>query len=75
MNKHNFYAVIIGSEILNGRRVDKHFEYVRNALLLRGHTLYATFIIKDDEESPDDEPWISHIPGVVDLTNRFPLSE
>ena len=50
MNKHNFYAVIIGSEILNGRRADKHFEYLKNALLLRGHTLYATFIIKDDEE-------------------------
>lgn len=46
----NFYAVIIGSEILNGRREDKHFTFVRNALLERGHLLFATFIIKDDTQ-------------------------
>ena len=28
----NFYAIIIGTEILNGRREDKHFEFVKNEL-------------------------------------------
>lgn len=50
MTTPNFYAVIIGSEILNGRREDKHFTFVRDALLERGHLLFATFIIKDDKE-------------------------
>jgi molybdopterin-biosynthesis enzyme MoeA-like protein len=50
MKKSNFYAVIIGSEILNGRREDKHFTFVRDALLQRGHLLFATFIIKDDSQ-------------------------
>lgn len=48
MKMPHFYAVIIGSEILNGRREDKHFLYVRNALLERGHTLYASLTVKDD---------------------------
>lgn len=48
MTTPNFYAVIIGSEILNGRREDKHFSFVRDTLLERGHLLFATFIIKDD---------------------------
>lgn len=48
MKTPHFYAVIIGSEILNGRREDKHFLYVRDALLRRGHTLFSSFIIKDD---------------------------
>jgi molybdopterin-biosynthesis enzyme MoeA-like protein len=45
----NFYAVIIGTEILNGRREDKHFEFLKNELLKYGHELFATFIIKDDK--------------------------
>lgn len=48
MKNPHFYAVIIGSEILNGRREDKHFLYIRDALLHRGHTLFSSFIIKDD---------------------------
>lgn len=48
MKTPHFYAVIIGSEILNGRREDKHFLYIRDALLRRGHTLFSSFIIKDD---------------------------
>lgn len=48
MKTPHFYAVIIGSEILNGRREDKHFLYIRDALLSRGHTLFSSFIIKDD---------------------------
>ncbi len=48
MKTPHFYAVIIGTEILNGRRIDKHFDFVRDALLHRGHVLFSTFIIKDD---------------------------
>lgn len=44
----NFYALIIGTEILNGRRQDKHFEFVKNELLKYGHELFASFIVKDD---------------------------
>lgn len=50
MKTPHFYAVIIGSEILNGRREDKHFTFIKNALLDRGHVLFSTFIIKDDKE-------------------------
>jgi molybdopterin-biosynthesis enzyme MoeA-like protein len=45
----NFYGCIIGSEILNGRREDKHFEFLKNELQKYGHELFASFIIKDDE--------------------------
>lgn len=50
MKTPHFYAVIIGSEILNGRREDKHFLYLRDALMQRGHTLFASYIIKDDHD-------------------------
>ena len=46
----NFYAVIIGTEILNGRREDKHFEFVKQELAKYGHELFASFIIKDDKQ-------------------------
>jgi len=46
----NFYACIIGTEILNGRRVDKHFEFLKAELKKYGHELYASFIVKDDVE-------------------------
>lgn len=49
MKPLHFYAVIIGSEILNDRRTDKHFPFLRDALAQRGYTLFASFIIKDDE--------------------------
>lgn len=48
MKTPHFYAVIIGTEILNGRREDKHFAFIRDALLHRGHTLFSSFTIKDD---------------------------
>ena len=47
---YNFYAVIIGTEILNNRREDKHFNFIKNLLALHGHTLFASFIIKDDKK-------------------------
>ncbi len=46
----NIYAVIIGTEILNGRRHDKHFEFLKKALAPYGHTLFASFTIKDDPQ-------------------------
>ncbi|WP_294962149.1 molybdopterin-binding protein [Sulfurimonas sp.] len=46
----NFYALIIGTEILNARREDKHFKFVRDELQKYGYDLFATFIVKDDEE-------------------------
>jgi len=48
MSKPHFYAVIIGTEILNARRTDRHFEFVRSALARRGHELFASLVIKDD---------------------------
>ncbi|WP_373002915.1 competence/damage-inducible protein A [Sulfurimonas sp.] len=44
----NFYALIIGTEILNARREDKHFKFVRDELQKYGYELFATFIVKDD---------------------------
>lgn len=49
MNDPHIYAIIIGSEILNGRRADKHFDFIRRALSTRGHTLFCVEIIKDDK--------------------------
>ena len=46
----NFYALIIGTEILNGRREDKHFNFLRDELKKYGHELFTSFIIKDDEK-------------------------
>jgi molybdopterin-biosynthesis enzyme MoeA-like protein len=46
----NFYALIIGTEILNGRRVDKHFEFVKNELAKYEHELFCSFVIKDDKK-------------------------
>ncbi len=48
METPHFYAVIIGTEILNGRRTDKHFPFLQETLRKNGHTLFASFIVKDD---------------------------
>lgn len=44
----NFYALIIGTEILNARREDKHFKFVRDELKKHGHELFASFIVRDE---------------------------
>ncbi len=49
IQKPNFYAVIIGSEILDRRRQDKHFDYISKALQSKGFNLFASFLIKDDK--------------------------
>jgi molybdopterin-biosynthesis enzyme MoeA-like protein len=44
----NFYSVIIGTELLNGRRHDAHFSFFNNQLLQRGWEQKASFVIADD---------------------------
>ena len=46
----NFYSVIIGTELLNGRRKDSHFDYLNQALRKRGWSQKANFVIKDDPQ-------------------------
>jgi molybdopterin-biosynthesis enzyme MoeA-like protein len=48
LSEPRFFALIIGTEILNRRRADKHFDFVTNALAKKGHTLTGSFIIEDD---------------------------
>jgi len=48
MDSHNFYSVIIGTELLNGRRKDKHFDFLNNALRERGLRHEANFVINDN---------------------------
>ncbi len=43
-----FFALIIGTEILNRRRADRHFDFLSQALLKRGYKLIGSFIIEDD---------------------------
>lgn len=43
-----FFTLIIGTEILNRRRTDAHFDFVSKALANKGHKLTASFIIEDD---------------------------
>jgi molybdopterin-biosynthesis enzyme MoeA-like protein len=44
----NFYSVIIGTELLDGRRVDSHFEFLNKELNSRGFIHKASFVIDDD---------------------------
>ncbi len=48
MDSHNFYSVIIGTELLNGRREDKHFSFLNKALRQRGLRHEASFVINDN---------------------------
>ena len=48
IHEPNIYAVIIGTEILNRRRVDKHFDYLSQALAKKGLNLFASLTIRDD---------------------------
>jgi len=47
-NTPNFFTLIIGTEILNRRRKDAHFDFVTKALANKGHKLTGSFIIEDD---------------------------
>jgi len=48
LEKPNFYSVIIGTELLNGRRKDAHFAFLNQQLLSRGWEQKASFVIADD---------------------------
>ena len=48
--KVNFYSVIIGTELLNGRRNDAHFSFLNKQLLQRGWEQKASFVINDDSK-------------------------
>ena len=48
MEKVNFYSVIIGTELLNGRRTDAHFSFFNEQLLKRGWEQKASFVVPDD---------------------------
>lgn len=48
MSEPRFFALIIGTEILNRRRIDKHFDFVSKTLEQKGHKLSGSFIIEDD---------------------------
>ncbi len=48
LKKPSFYSVIIGTELLNGRREDSHFDFINRTLIKRGWEHKANFMIKDD---------------------------
>jgi len=48
MPEPQFFCLIIGTEILNRRRADKHFDFVSKELIKRGYKLSGSFIIEDD---------------------------
>ena len=50
----NFYSVIIGTELLNGRRKDAHFEFLNSELLKRGWEQKASFVIDDKPSFIED---------------------
>ncbi|CAA6823657.1 MAG: CinA-related protein [uncultured Sulfurovum sp.] len=50
MKLPQFFALIIGTEILNRRRTDAHFNFLTQALADQGHKLTGSFIIEDDPE-------------------------
>jgi molybdopterin-biosynthesis enzyme MoeA-like protein len=48
MPEPQFFCLIIGTEILNRRRTDAHFDFVSQALADKGHKLTGSFTIEDD---------------------------
>ena len=48
MSSAKIFALIIGTEILNRRRVDKHFDFVSQAVGSYGEKLAGSFVIEDD---------------------------
>ncbi len=54
IDKPNFYSVIIGTELLNGRRNDAHFSFINNELIKRGWAQKANFVIEDKPSFIED---------------------
>jgi len=50
LSNTRFFTLIIGTEILNRRREDAHFDFVSKALAKKGHKLSGSFVIEDDPE-------------------------
>ena len=50
MSQPKFFVLIIGTEILNRRRRDAHFDFVTKAFIQKGHKLTGSFTIEDDPE-------------------------
>jgi molybdopterin-biosynthesis enzyme MoeA-like protein len=50
MPHFNFFALIIGTEILNRRRSDKHFDFLTRVLARYGTKLSGSFIIEDEPQ-------------------------
>lgn len=48
MKSFRFFAVIIGTEILNRRREDAHFDFVSKCLADKGYRLSGSFTIEDE---------------------------
>jgi molybdopterin-biosynthesis enzyme MoeA-like protein len=48
MHTPHFFTLIIGTEILNRRREDAHFDFVSKSLAKHGYTLSGSFTIEDD---------------------------
>lgn len=46
----SIYSVVIGTELLNGRRSDKHFPFLMDALVKKGYSLAGHFVIPDVPE-------------------------
>lgn len=62
----DFYALIIGTEILNRRREDKHFEFLSSELAKYGHTLKASLVIYDDPSLiVSTLNWLNSMPNVI----------
>lgn len=48
MSEPKFFALIIGTEILNRRRRDAHFDFLSKALAAKGYKLSGSFVIEDE---------------------------
>ncbi len=65
-NRRRFFALIIGTEILNGRRDDKHFSFLRDTLSERGFHFAGSLTIEDDPKLiVDTIKMIAYIPESV----------
>ena len=62
MIQPQFFTLIIGTEILNRRRQDKHFDFVTKTLAKKSAKLSGSFIIEDD-------------PALIAQTIRFIASQ
>jgi len=66
MKSQNFYALIIGTEILNGRREDAHFKFLRETLKSRNLKFSGSFIIDDKPDViASTIAFIANIPNSV----------